>query len=214
MQHIPSKYGLKPEDAPLCNCGCGEQVMWNRRTKTWSQFVHRHGFRAPKSEATRKKISENAIKRAGTLQERFDKRRGEVTESGCILWKGNIEKDGYGVMRWCNNTLKAHRVAWELAHGSIPSGSLVCHTCDTPGCVNVEHLFLGTHKANHADRNAKGRQAKGERQGNSKLLADQVRTIRVLHETFDYPTATLAKMFDVTQGNIDHIVARRSWTHI
>lgn len=52
---------------------------------------------------------------------------------------------------------KAHRRAWELAHGPIPVGMDVLHRCDNPPCENPEHLFLGTAKDNMADARAKGR---------------------------------------------------------
>jgi hypothetical protein len=51
----------------------------------------------------------------------------------------------------------AHRLAWEKANGPIPAGMYVCHTCDVPACVNVEHLFLGTQSDNMKDMAAKGR---------------------------------------------------------
>ncbi|MDE2468782.1 MAG: HNH endonuclease, partial [Bradyrhizobium sp.] len=50
-----------------------------------------------------------------------------------------------------------HRVAWELAHGAIPVGKVICHRCDNPVCVNVGHLFIGTQQDNVRDAWAKGR---------------------------------------------------------
>lgn len=39
----------------------------------------------------------------------------------------------------------AHRVAWVLANGrEIPRGSYVLHRCDVKGCVNPQHIRIGT----------------------------------------------------------------------
>jgi len=51
----------------------------------------------------------------------------------------------------------AHRLAWEEAKGPIPDGLFVLHRCDVRGCINVDHLFLGTAKDNTHDMMAKGR---------------------------------------------------------
>jgi hypothetical protein len=52
---------------------------------------------------------------------------------------------------------------WELAHGPIPPGMCVLHTCDTPACVEIGHLWLGTHHDNALDRSQKGRSGKSKR---------------------------------------------------
>ena len=75
-------------------------------------------------------------------------------ETGCRPWMGTRNRNGYGLL---NLTLCTHRLAWELANGPIPRGLLVLHHCDNPPCCNPDHLFLGTHADNAADRTRKGR---------------------------------------------------------
>lgn len=84
---------------------------------------------------------------------------------GCWLWKGSLDKDGYGKFSVEQQTLRAHRIAWIISFGDIAPGLCVCHTCDQPTCVNPAHLWLGTPTENAADRDRKGRQAKGETSG-------------------------------------------------
>lgn len=59
---------------------------------------------------------------------------------GCWLWAGEKNSDGYGQIRIAGKTLKAHRVAWELMRGPIPSGLQLDHLCRVRSCVNPEHL--------------------------------------------------------------------------
>lgn len=53
--------------------------------------------------------------------------------------------------------MKAHRVSYALANGTLPKASVVRHTCDNPPCVNPAHLLAGTQKENMADRKARKR---------------------------------------------------------
>lgn len=86
----------------------------------------------------------------------------KVDKSGdCWVWVAgkwsSNPKLGYGQF-WKDGSMhKAYRVAWELTHGPIPPGAHVMHVCDNPPCVNPEHLVLGTHGANMADKKRKGR---------------------------------------------------------
>lgn len=74
---------------------------------------------------------------------RFESFVDRSNSSGCHLWQGGTSR-GYGSF-WLGGRLhRAHRVAYQAAHGPIADGCVVRHRCDNPSCVNVEHLHLGT----------------------------------------------------------------------
>lgn len=80
--------------------------------------------------------------------------------SGCLLWLGYACPQGYGrvsVRGKRNRSCTAHRAAYECAYGPFDESLTICHSCDTPLCVNPEHLFIGTQKDNLRDMRAKGR---------------------------------------------------------
>lgn len=80
------------------------------------------------------------------------------TKKGCILWKGCLSPAGYGRMRWLDkkNHL-AHRISYELNFGAFDKRLCVLHKCDTPACINPDHLWLGTLAENTKDMHKKGR---------------------------------------------------------
>jgi len=119
----------------------------------------------------------------------------------------------------------AHRLSYEIAHGSIPNGLEVCHQCDNPGCVNPMHLFLGTHEDNMDDASQKGRvRGKvmyGEENPSSVLTWEKVRAIRSAYKTkkgkytrgFDggVTLKSLARQHGVSFQTIQNIVKNEIW---
>lgn len=60
--------------------------------------------------------------------------------SGCWLWRASLNNWGYGKFRWNNRDGVAHRVAYEVLVGPIPTGRQIDHLCRTPKCVRPDHL--------------------------------------------------------------------------
>jgi hypothetical protein len=77
--------------------------------------------------------------------------------TGCHIWQASLNPQGYGQMNFGGDVVRSHRLAWITRHGPIRQGLFVCHRCDDRRCCNPDHMFLGTHAQNQADRKAKNR---------------------------------------------------------
>lgn len=109
---------------------------------------------------------------------RFFRKVNKHTLTGCWLWTGTTNTLGYGHFKAdTDTTVRAHRWSYEYHIGPIPEGMLVMHKCDTPGCVNPDHLEVGTPKENSEDCVRKGRR-KGTHKRLTTLQREQIRLLK------------------------------------
>jgi len=91
---------------------------------------------------------------------------------------------------------------------------VVMHKCDNPGCVNIDHLSVGTLSENSTDMVNKGRQVcgfgLGEAHYDSKLTAEKVLLIRASSETH----ASLSRAYGVSTTTIRNIRKRKIWKSV
>lgn len=118
-----------------------------------------------------------------TDKERIDWFWSRVNKSdGCWLYQG-AKSRGYG--HFYHNRIHhfAHHFSWKLTNSEKWNTKLfLMHTCDTPACVNPQHLVLGSHQANSTDMMQKGRGKgqfqKGQLPNWAKLDKEQAEQIR------------------------------------
>lgn len=147
--------------------------------------------------------------------------RYKVSDSECWIWTGGTSSDGYGKVKRKGKSVRAHRVFYEHFVGNIPDGMFVCHTCDTPLCVNPAHLWVGTHAQNEKDKDVKGRRSpspstshphlvpKGEKHPKHKLTNQNVSEILQSQET----SYVLAEKFGVDPSTIQRVRKKETWKH-
>lgn len=100
-----------------------------------------------------------------SLKDRLERNYIPEPNSGCWLWLASENPRGYGQV-WDideGRAIVAHRASYKVFVGPIPEGARVLHKCDTPLCINPDHLFLGTQQDNLLDMATKGRGRKSKK---------------------------------------------------
>lgn len=140
-------------------------------------------------------------------------------ECGCVIWKSSLRPDGYGEIYHEGRLWRAHRLAWTLTNGDIPSGYHVCHSCDVPACINPDHLFLGTDADNMRDKVRKGRQprgevvgliTRGEKNGCAKITEADAIAIKAATGL----QREIGARYGITQSAVSLIKLGKNWSHL
>lgn len=129
----------------------------------------------------------------------------------CWEWTAAKHPFGYGNFWDGKGYTTAHRVSYLLYVGEIPAGICVLHRCDNPACVRPDHLFLGTHQDNIADKIAKGRargpRMFGEKNPAAKITKGIVRDIRADNR----PHRIIAAEKGLGKSQVTRIKSGASW---
>lgn len=124
-----------------------------------------------------------------------------VDESGCWVSQRSVNTAGYchgyidGVHKY------AHVHAYEKAHGPVPDGMFVHHTCHNKRCVNPAHLECYDREEHH------------RKHGICKLTQDDVRQIRKLHSE-GTSQGDIRGLFHISQSHCSAIINRRFWKNV
>lgn len=139
-----------------------------------------------------------------------------IVPGECWIFLGGWNQDRYGNF-WVNGVCdKAHRHSYRLFKGEIPTGMLICHTCDNPPCINPDHLYAGTNTDNTRDKMDRGRFASVDGANNpSAFLTEELARDVHAHLHYTYMTQqAIADKFKITKGHVNNIKFGRAWPNL
>ena len=140
VQFIVKKLGVEPEDpydlrriSAMCHAGhTVEDIAAELGISHFAAWLRtrKAGVKARKPKPKPKPLWDKIAKRIG------------FAPGNCWIWRGHINKDGYGLLltRPTGHSAQAHRLVYEILVGPIPPGLVIDHLCRTPACVNPQHL--------------------------------------------------------------------------
>lgn len=144
-----------------------------------------------------------------TIQEKILARCIPEPNTGCWLWCTRTDGAGYGKFVFMGTEYRAHRLSF-AAFKSDPSGSFVCHKCDTPACVNPDHLHLGDAKTNVQERGARKRSFVRDFWPKIMLTPELVREIRASEKS----SKLLSKELGTSPKTIVRVRKFQTWKNV
>lgn len=151
------------------------------------------------------------------MSELSDKLIGSTKDDGgCKIWRGACT-NGHPSTRLNGKCQLVRRVVWSELNGPIESGKIIRCTCQTPGCINPEHLEKTTYKKLGKEMGAIGLMSGPVRSAKiaatkraskqSKITEADARRIRYGNETL----AVLAAELGINQAHVSKIRIGKAW---
>lgn len=169
-------------DYGRCGCGCGQLTNLARCNDPSKGWIKGEPIRFIAGHAARKGwlITEEAL--------------GYGT--ACHVWQKARDHDGYGITWHDGTTRRAHRIAYERAHGPIREGLVIDHLCRVPACVNPDHMQPVTTAENT------------RRGANAILTPEDVAAIRAYS---GLSQRVIAMRHGISQGHVSDIRRGKRW---
>jgi hypothetical protein len=161
---------------------------------------------------------------------RFWARVQRSSDEGCWTWSGSVDDDGFGFVhmrQWgVRSRMYAHRFAYMISIGEIPTHQVVSQTCGTRRCVPPDHLQTRRRVSGKCplERRARGDASgsrrhsesrhRGETSPSARLTSADVLSIRQRHVAGGVTYHELLKEFGVHEGTIGRIVRGETWRHL
>lgn len=140
-----------PGSTPTCSVpGCESKARCRGLCSKHDRRLKRHGnplFERPKGRVPRpiaERLWEKVDKNGPTPEHRPDL-------GHCWIWTANKVRNGYGTLGAggkYGGMVLAHRTAYELEVGPIPTGIQLDHLCRNRACVRPSHLEPVTQREN------------------------------------------------------------------
>ena len=140
------------------------------------------------------------------LKERLKRGSRRRATTGCLIWQGTVTSQGQGRIWWKGRYASVGRLAYELAKGRLPKGTMALRRCTASLCIEPRHLFAGSQPA----LSEKIRRKRGEQHPNHKLTAAMVRRIKAWKGSH----LEAANHFGVSRKTIGLIRQGKAWAHI
>ncbi len=143
----------------------------------------------------------------------------KVNEAGCHVCTSHyLDRCGYPMTHFQRKQTHLSREVYCRTHNLNLldiEGLEIRHTCDTPACINPDHLILGTHIENMADQISRGRRARccGSLNGRAKLSEQIVLLIKQdlkKKETQKF----IAKKYNISRSVISLIANHKIWLSV
>lgn len=132
----------------------------------------------------------------------------KATTDQCVMYSGHADRPS---VDYQGTRMSASRAVWFIAKGD-PGDAHVLHTCHQgdEGCINIRHLYLGTHLRNIQDAVDAGRTARGQRNGTNKLSPEDVQEIRAMLAR-GFSQRVIGDRYGIKQQAVSDIKTGKNW---